>query len=51
MIQPEPMTNRRLTDESVFSQLCNQGFCILPGYLPQKKVEILTAAVRLLHPA
>ena len=45
-----PMPRRRLTDESVFTELCSKGFCLLPGYLPRERVKTLAAATRRLHP-
>ena len=43
------MSSRRLTDESVFTELSNKGFCFLPSYLPSEQVKILAAAARRLH--
>ena len=37
---------RRLTDESVFDDLCNQGYAILPKYLGSTQLRRLQAAVR-----
>ena len=46
----ESITNRRLTEESVFTELISKGFCVLPGYLPSEQVKVLAAAARRLHP-
>ncbi|MBB17513.1 hypothetical protein CMK22_19785 [Candidatus Poribacteria bacterium] len=45
------ISRRKLTDESVFAELSNQGFCVLPSYLPSEQVKTLTAAARRLHPS
>ena len=44
------MSSRRLTDENVFTELSNKGFCFLPSYLPSEQVKTLVAAARRLHP-
>ncbi len=45
------MPSRQLTDESVYTELCQKGFCILPSYLSEQQVQVFRSAVRRLHPA
>ena len=35
----ETMPQRKLTDESVFTELCSKGFCLLPGYLSPNELR------------
>ena len=46
----ESIPQRKLTDESVFTELCSKGFCLLPGYLSPERTKALVAAARRLHP-
>ena len=44
------MSEKQLTDESVFTELSGKGFCVLPMYLPEKKLQVLRNAIRRIHP-
>ena len=46
----ESIPQRKLTDESVFTELCSKGFCLLPGYLSPEQTKALVAAAHRLHP-
>lgn len=44
------MPEKQLTDESVFTELCEKGFCVLSMYLPQNRLQVLRNAIRRIHP-
>ena len=44
------MSEKQLTDESMFTELCEKGFFVLPVYLPEKKLRVLRNAIRRIHP-
>ena len=47
----ETMPQRKVTDESVYTELCSKGFCLLPGYLSPEQTEALVAAAHRVHPS
>ena len=44
------MSEKQLTDESMLTELCGKGFCVLPVYLPEKKLRVLRHSIRRIHP-